>query len=95
MNDRVLQVSVILKGHENIIIAAYLHTENGNDTEEDVFYQIPTKLIDDMTYSKEIILWRDLSRQIDSRGDNEVVGHHRENVTNNYGERLINVASTL
>ena len=89
INERILRISIQIKGQDLEIIADYAPTNDSIDRIKDKFYEDLNIILENINQSQEMIIMGYLNARIGSRDDDDVVGKFGEEVVNNNGERLI------
>ena len=89
INERIIRLNMAWKGYELTIIGIYAPTDDSLVEVKDEFYETLTGLIERVGRRSEIILLGDLNARTGSGINDAVVGSFGEEVTNDSGERLI------
>lgn len=89
VNERILHISMQIRGQKLEIIAAYAPTNDCHDGIKEKFFTDLSDVIDKINQGHQIVIMGDMNGRVGSRENDEVVGNFGEEEVNNNGERLI------
>jgi exonuclease III len=91
VNERLMQIQAELMGHDVVIVAVYAPSDHAPDNVKEAFEVELTTILNRINSKKEIIIMGDMNSRVGKMKNGNVVGGHGEEVTNNNGERLIQI----
>ena len=89
VNDRIIHMNLEIKGHEIVVVGVYAPNEDAISTVKEEFYKDVTKVLDQISNRKQVLMLGDFNGRIGQRRFDAVVGPYGEATLNDNGERLI------
>jgi exonuclease III len=86
-----MQIQVELMGNDVVIVAVYAPNDHAADNVKEAFEVELTTILSRINPKKEITIMGDMDSRVGKMKNGNVVGGHGEEVTNNNGERLIQI----
>ena len=94
ISERIMKIQINLYGRETVLIATYAPTDDSAINIKENYYEQLAEQLDKVKNYQEVILAGDLNGRVGSKVDDTVVGPFGEEITNESGERLINMCET-
>ena len=91
MNERIIKLNLTLYGREIAILAVYGPTDDSSAAEKDYFMNTLQDEITKIKQNYEIIIAGDLNGRVGKRENDKTVGRFGEQISNDNGERLIDL----
>lgn len=96
VTDRIIRMDLRkVCGKDIVIVAVYAPTDDANIVTKDQFEEDITAVLGKINKRKEIILLGDFNGRVGKKIKDPIVGRHGEEVTNDNGDRLIELCSAF
>jgi len=89
INERIIKLVVEMYGREFVVLGVYGPTEDSPTNEKDIFMETLQEQIETVKANQELIIAGDLNGRTGKRMNDSTVGPYGEDLTNENGERLI------